>query len=52
MPIEIRELVIKTTVSDDKKGRRKKEKEASEKEEIIAECVEKVTEILKYERGR
>lgn len=52
MPIEIRELVIKTTVSDGKKGGGGKEKKSSEKEEIIAECMEKVAEILKYEKGR
>lgn len=52
MPIEIRELVIKATVSDDKGKGKKKEKDDAEREEIVAACVEKVTEILKYEKER
>ena len=52
MAIEIRELVIKTTVNNDKKGGKKAGKEADEKEEIIAACMEKVTELLKYEKER
>jgi len=52
MPIEIRELIIKTTVNDDKGRGKKNDKDATEKEEIISACVEKVTELLKYQKER
>ncbi len=51
MPIEIRELVIKTTVNQEKGKKRKAEPEEG-KEDIIAECLERVANMIKYEKGR
>jgi hypothetical protein len=60
MPIEIRELIIRTTVTGDEGGGGQttgnaqtsaataKDKQA----EIVAECVEQVMEILREERER
>jgi len=54
MPVEIRELAIRTTLKSgdtEKQPTREKGKvEASE--ELIAECVEQVLEILRKERER
>ncbi|MBI3135496.1 MAG: hypothetical protein HYZ14_12540 [Bacteroidetes bacterium] len=53
MAIEIRELVIKTTVSENKnEGKGNSGKDSSAKEELIRECVDKVMEILKYNKER
>lgn len=53
MPIEIKELVIRATVEGgggDRKGAGKKRELA--REEIVAECVEQVMEILRMQRER
>ncbi len=54
MPVEIRELIIKTTVTSgegEKQPTKEKGKDAAS-EELIAECVEQVLEILRKERER
>lgn len=58
MPIEVRELVIKATITDD--GNRNQvsapsvntNNNVSSNEEIITACVEKVLEILKEKDAR
>ena len=52
MPIQINEIVIRAVVQDarEKKGIAIKDKE--NKETIIAECVERVVEILKEKKER
>ena len=52
MPIEIRELIIKTTVNEDQTVGTKKERDIAGKEEIIAECIDQVMCILKQEKER
>ena len=53
MPIEIRELVIKATISESSgEGRAFSKAKTKEKEEIIAECVEQVMEILRNQSER
>ena len=57
MPIEIRELVIKATVTEEpgsgiSPGISSSNNAVSEKEEIINNCVEKVLEILKEKMER
>ena len=56
MPIEIRELVIRATVEPGGgAGQQKstgKQEAGKEREELIAECVEQVLEILRKERER
>ncbi len=55
MPIEIKELIVRATIDPEgPKGStgasgRKKEKSS---DEIVAECVEQVMEILRKERDR
>lgn len=53
MPIEIRELVIKATIAEET-GKQGSEKgpPASNREEIIADCVEQVMELLDQEKER
>ena len=55
MPIEIRELHIKASVSDPAERRRPAENAVDLqriKQEIITECVEKVLDIIKKEKER
>ncbi len=54
MAIEIKELVIRATVGDDSGGKSQQlmSKEGGGKEEIIAECVEQVIQILKQKEDR
>jgi len=53
MPIEIRELVIKTTVQDESTTRLDITRTLdSGKDAIVAECVEKVMELLKEKSER
>jgi len=57
MPIEVRELVIKATVTQDASpgaspGGETVNNAVPEKEEIINACVEKVLEILKQKTER
>lgn len=57
MPIEVRELVIKATVTQDSStgatsGNVSGNNDVPEKEEIINACVEKVLEILKQKTER
>jgi len=53
MPIEIRELVIKATIRDtDGEQTESQTREAAGKEEIIAECVDQVMEIIKLKLER
>jgi hypothetical protein len=53
MPIEIRELVIKATIGEPKsEGASFSKAQTQEKEEIIAECVEQVMEILRNQLER
>ena len=54
MPVEIRELVIRATVEPGK-GHKKPAKDKSDgkdAQEMIAECVEQVLEVLRKERER
>ena len=53
MPIEIRELIIKATVSDNSSEDSKAQGAGSnDKADLIAECVEQVMEILKDKKER
>lgn len=52
MPIEIRELVIRSTVSEGGAGREPGNRAAINKEEIVEECVEQVLDILKRKEER
>jgi len=58
MPIEIRELVIKATIAQDNKNGAQpsanvqSENVASNSEQVINTCVEKVLEILKTKTQR
>jgi len=56
MPVEIRELVIKATITQEEGAGSPPERGAagngSPTEEIINTCVEKVLEILKERNGR
>jgi hypothetical protein len=57
MPLEIRELVIKATVTQDGNPAQQMSNAASnnsvsQSEEIIAICIEKIMEILKEKNGR
>jgi hypothetical protein len=54
MPVEVRELVIKATVTDDEKGSSTpaSDNQTSMSEELIKLCVDKIIEILKERNGR
>lgn len=55
MAVEIRELIIKAVVVDDQSGSRENSSipdSASEKEQIIQECVNQVLKILKKSKSR
>lgn len=54
MPVEIRELTIKTTVKSEQGERQSTMEKGGGRtnEELIAECVEQVLEILRKERER
>lgn len=53
MPIEIKELVIRATVDPKGEGDETSEtKNGSGREELIAECVDQVLEILRNEKER
>jgi hypothetical protein len=57
MPIEIRELVIKATVSSTESGTNSpatsdSETNASREEKIVARCVEQVMDILRIQKER
>ena len=56
MPIEIRELVIKAFIEDNKEGKGQSSGSTANsddmKEEIIADCMEQISEMLKDKRER
>lgn len=52
MPVEIRELVIKAYVEDAQGGTANSAGSSSEKEEIIADCMEQISELLKEKLER
>ena len=52
MAIEIRELVIKTTVNEAQHELSGGKIADAGKEEIIQECIDKVVEMLKYDKER
>ncbi len=55
MPIEIRELVIKASITksvSEEDSRPSPETDTADREEIIADCVEQVMEILKNQAER
>jgi len=53
MPIEIREMIIKTTVTQDSNSSPKADaKDDDANKELIKLCVEKVLEIMKEKNGR
>lgn len=54
MPIEIRELIIKTTVDPDaaSQGGGDGESGGDKKQELVQECVDQVMEILKEKSER
>ncbi|TNE57308.1 MAG: hypothetical protein EP344_11310 [Bacteroidetes bacterium] len=63
MPIEIKELVIKVTVSEDRSANnrsagngeqsaRRKKGGAKERNDLVAECVEQVLQILQSKNER
>ena len=55
MPVEVRELVIKATVSEDDRaaqGAEPADTQVLQGEEIIKACIHKILEILKEKNGR
>lgn len=52
MPIEVRELIIKTTVTKESGGKGGGMIQPNVKEEIIADCVDQVMDILKDKMER
>jgi len=53
MPIEIRELIIKTVVEDKEISLQKNKFDFSRmKREIVNECMEKINEIIQEEKER
>jgi len=52
MPIEIRELIIRSTISDEDTESPPEATPAANKREIIEDCVEQVLEILKRKEER
>ena len=52
MPIEIRELIIRSTISDEEGERLQEAPSAANKRELIEDCVEQVLEILKRKEER
>jgi len=52
MPVEIRELVIKTTLIEDNKSSGKSIISKESKEELVSDCVEEVIRILNEEKER
>lgn len=55
MAVEIRELVIRTTIDNGKKKSKRSKKGKSRGgggEDIVSECVEQVMELLERQKGR
>ncbi len=55
MPVEIREINIKATISEGEKPARKNARQGAvqvDKETIIAECVDRVMELLRLNQER
>ncbi len=52
MPIEIKELIIRATVTDQAKKTGSKKKPAEDSSLLVEECVAQVLEILRKERER
>ena len=55
MPVEIRELVIKAFIEDGEQSdqaQRSGEGQMPDKEEIIADCMEQISEMLKQQMER
>ncbi|WP_168204152.1 DUF5908 family protein [Aliikangiella coralliicola] len=52
MPVEIRELLIKAYVEDAQGENASSSGEVSDKEEIIADCMEQISELLKDQLER
>ncbi len=55
MPIEIKELVIRATIDskgDSKSDQQNTAKQVDAKEDVVAECVEQVLEILRQQQER
>lgn len=53
MPIEIKELIIRATVESGEKEQRPQEAlSETRREELVAECVEQVLELLRQQRER
>lgn len=52
MPIEIRELIIRSTISDEAGESPGEKAPAVNKREIVEDCVEQVLEILKRKEER
>lgn len=52
MPIEIKELVIRATLTENKPISRSNDKSTDNEAQIIAACVEQVLEILEKDKER
>jgi len=52
MPIQVNEIVIRAVIKDEKGEKKKPEGDKTNKEEIIAECVEQVLQIIKEKAER
>lgn len=52
MPVEIRELQITAVVEDSKSKAQPSQPQGSDKDKIIAECVEQVLQVLKQKNER
>jgi hypothetical protein len=52
MPVEIRELVIKAFVEDAQTESASSATNTTDKEEIIADCMEQISELLKQKMER
>lgn len=53
MAVEIRELVIKTTIDNSgKKGGKQKSRKNEEQGDLVRKCVDQVMELLDQQKGR
>lgn len=52
MPLVIRELIIKATLSPDKKGESEEKAPEQKKEKLISECVEQVLDMMNAREER
>lgn len=52
MPVEIREVIIRAVLSDDQVSNQSTEGSATDKQNVVQECVSQVLKILKKQNRR